>query len=153
MHDYPRAWSVFVAAILAVLALASDGRADTEFVQSRENFEKAIRNRSTNTYVVYVTVVNENTGETHTGCLPANLFRGAIHRENDLDYSASSSERAIQIALENSARVFHFSKQAAIDNLPLESNRQQRYREACILVKQGKSVFFTDIGFQLRTNP
>jgi hypothetical protein len=96
--------------------------------------------------------VNDNTGETQTECMPANLLRGAIHREYNLDFDAASIEKVIQIALANSSRVFHFSKQSAIDNIPSKKG-MKNYQEACPLIKQGKSAYFTDIGWQVRVDP
>jgi hypothetical protein len=142
--------ATFFAVTLIVFASAL--HAEPEFVQSQANFEKATRNRSTVTYIVFVTVVNDITGEAQTECMSAHLLLGAIHREYNLDYDASSIEKAIQIALANSSRIFHFSKQAAIDNIP--SKRQIKdYQEACPLVKQGKSTYFTDHGWQVRVDP
>jgi hypothetical protein len=150
------AWTV--ALVTALFAAAKDGRAESEFIQPQAVFEKAIRNMSTSTYVVFATVVNEKTGEAHTECMPSNLLMGAIHKEYDLDHSVASREKAIQIALQNSHRIFHFSKQAAIDNIPTFDDssagkrRRDDYQNACPLVREGKSVFFTDRGWQIRVD-
>jgi hypothetical protein len=150
MHHYPQAWRAFVAAILAAFALASNGRAETEFVQPRAHFEKAIRDMSTSNYVIFATFVNDKTGEAHTDCIDGALLVGALVRENDLGHDVESMEKAREIALANPSRVFHFSKQAAIDNIPLFGRYAERflsrYRDACILVKQGRSVFLGDRG-------
>lgn len=151
----------YAAAIATVLAgmffFALDrGYAEDNFRQSSETFEKAIRNMSTHAYVVFATIVNDVTGESHTQCVPAPLLLGAIHREYDLSYDAASIETAIKIALENPTREFHFSKQAAIDNVPLSGKetepylknqllRQLRLKQACDLVKGGNSVFLADL--------
>jgi hypothetical protein len=131
--------SVFLSGALFVLA--SIVHAETEFVQSQENFEKAIRDRSTSLYFILATVVNDNTGEAHTECFPASFLLGAIHKEYDLNYDAGSIEKAIQIALANSSRVFHFSKQTSIDNVPSFTKDAKvfrlRYQEACALVTEG----------------
>jgi hypothetical protein len=133
-------------------------RAETEL--ARLSFEKAIRIQSTHTYVVFVTIVNDNTGEKHSACIAARLLLGAIHKEYDLKYDASSMEKVIQIALANPSREFHFSKQAAIDNMPLpgkekgghlEDQRQyqRRLQQACALVREGNLVFLADITGQV----
>jgi hypothetical protein len=104
-----------------------------------------------------VTIVNNNSGEAHTECLPAPFLLGAIHKEYDLSYDAGSIEKVIQIALANPSRVFHFSKQAAIDNVPSFTKDAKvfrlRYQEACALVGEGKSVFLSDRSGQVRVDP
>jgi hypothetical protein len=137
-----------------------------DFFQPSEIFEKAIRNRSTHTYIIFATIINDRTGETHSACIAAPLLRGAIHREFDLKYDAPSMEKVVEIALANQTREFHFSKQAAIDNIPLplpenvidnlplpekeiRRHLQLRLREACVLVRQGKSVFLADLTGQV----
>jgi hypothetical protein len=137
-----------------------------DFFQPSEIFEKAIRNRSTHAYIIFATIINERTGETRSECIAASLLRGAIHKEYDLKYDAPSIEKAIEIALANQTREFHFSKQAATDNIPLslpentidnlplperEARRhlQLRLKEACVLVRQGKSVFLADMTGQV----
>ena len=131
-----------------------------EFHQSSAIFEKAIRNKSTHSFIVFATIVNDMTGEIHTQCIPAFLLLGAIHREYDLSYDTASIEKAIKIALENPNREFHFSKQAAINNIPLSGNEtenhlqdqlqfQLRLKEACALIREGKSVFLADLTGQV----
>jgi hypothetical protein len=129
--------------MVAALSFARDVSADDEFMQPQEIFEKAIR--SPNRYVVYITVVDDNTGETNTGCVLAGLLGGAIHRELGLDNSVSAQQRALRVEPENKSHVFHFSKQAAIDNVPKEIMKQKTFRDACARVKQRKSVFVADL--------
>jgi hypothetical protein len=145
-----------IAVILIGILCSALGRAEAEFRQSSETFEKAIRNNSTHTYVVLATIVDDLTGESHTQCIAAPFLLGAIHREYDLSHDAASIEKAIRIALANPTHEFHFSKQAAIDNIPLsgketgshlENQRkyQLRLQEACVLIRQEESVFLADI--------
>jgi hypothetical protein len=145
--------AAFSVGVLSIFA--SGGHAESEFIQSQENFEKAMRDRSTSPHVILVTVVNDNTGEAHTECFPAPFLLGAIHREYDLNYDAGSIEKAMQMVLANSSRTFHFSKQSAIENLPpfREGEIKARYHEACALVREGKSVFLSDRGGQVRVDP
>jgi len=69
-------------------------------------------------------------------------------------------EKAVQIALANPSREFHFSKQAAIDNIPLSGKEkgdhledrrqyQRRLQQACVLVRGGNLVFLADITGQI----
>jgi hypothetical protein len=140
--------------LFALMITGGDCCAAAEFVQSEEHFERAIRNRSTRHYVVYVTIVNDNTAAAYTGCHSAGFLIGAIYREhNDRDSDSFSWEAAIRTALANSSHVFHFSRKEAIDNLPLDERQLQHYREACELVRQGKSVFFADLTGELRIDP
>lgn len=152
--------AIIVFFIGSLFAGLGRGYAEAGFVQPAEIFERAIRNTSTNTYVVFVTIVNDRTGEAHSACIAAPLLLGAIHREYDLKYDASSIEKAIEIALANPSRQFHFSKQVAIDNIPMPGKEtgmylqnqlryQFRLREACVLVRQGKSVFLADLTGQV----
>jgi hypothetical protein len=106
-------------------------------------------------YIIFATVVNDQTGETRSDCMQAPFLLGAIHREYDLKYDAPSRDKAIQIVLANPSRVFHFSNQAAIDKLPslTEQRNQQFNREACALVRQGKSVFLMDATGSVAVNP
>jgi hypothetical protein len=137
-----------------IFIFASRGNAESEFVQSPAHFEKAIRNTSTSTYIVLVTIVNDKTGEALAECMPAPFLRGAIHSQYDLKYDASSAEKAIQIALANPFRVFHFSKQAAIDLVSsFAGDHRLRYQKACALVRRGQSVFLTDRAGLIRTDP
>jgi hypothetical protein len=93
-----------------------------------------------------LTIVDDRTGEAHAECTLAHLLLGAIHKEYDLASEPASIEKATQIALGNKTHVFHFSKQAALDNL-------QEYSAACALVRQGKSVYLTDRPAMIRTDP
>jgi hypothetical protein len=61
VRDRLIAWIAML--FVASSAFAGDGRVEPEFVQPQANFEKAIRNESTMTYIVFATVVNDRTGE------------------------------------------------------------------------------------------
>ena len=54
-------------------------------VQPQPAFDAALRDTSTSPQFVAVTVVNDESGETISGCIAASLLLGAIHREYDLD--------------------------------------------------------------------
>jgi hypothetical protein len=56
-------------------------------------------------------------------------------------------EEAQKIALENTSHVFHFSNQAALDNVPL------RYPQACPAIEQGMSVRIGDRTGQMIVEP
>jgi hypothetical protein len=144
--------SFFAGVLIVFMSLV---HAETEFVQSQLNFEKAIRN--TSTYVIIATIVNDSTGEMHTECVSASFLLGAIHKEYDLGYDDPSIEKVIQIVLANPSHVFHFSKEAAIDNIPSFTKHAElfrsQYQDACDLVRQGKSVFLRDRDGGVRVDP
>jgi hypothetical protein len=144
----------FLVGILIVSGLA---HGETEFVQSQANFEKAIRNRSTSIYVIFATIVNDSTGETHAECVAAPFLLGAILKEYALGYDGPSVEKAIQIALANPSHVFRFTNEAALGKLPPFTKNAElfrsRYQQACDLVRQGKSVFLSDIGRRVLVDP
>jgi len=102
----------FLASMLPLTAQSA------EFVQDQSHFEAAIRNESLEPFFVYVTIVDDRSGESRTGCVEGSFLKGAIHKELDLSYDPASIERVAQIALSNSAHVFHFSNPKALNNVP-----------------------------------
>lgn len=86
-------------------------------VQDQQRFQAAILDHSTAPFFVLVTIVDDRTGQSRTGCLAAPFLLGAIERELDLPSGLDMSDRSVQIALGNPDHVFHFSKQAALDNV------------------------------------
>jgi hypothetical protein len=133
--------------------LASVGHAENDAVQSEKDFEKALRNSSASSQFVLVTIVNDRTAETRTECMPAPVLLLAIHRENGLPFDPWSREVARQIAFTNTSRVFRFSKQPAIDALAFPEQRRGLHAEACVLVRQGKSVSLTEGGGKIQVEP
>jgi hypothetical protein len=127
---------IFALSIFAT-GLSRDSAAQTR--QSQAAFETAIRDSSTSPYVVLVTVVDGRTGQAGTGCTLAPFLLGAIYIEkwgSPLNKAAAEArprlEEAVHVALTNTSHVFHFSNQAALDNiLPL------RYQEACSAIEKG----------------
>jgi hypothetical protein len=97
---------------IAVVMLPLAARAD-EPVQDRAHYEAAFRNHSTAPSFVLVTIVDDRTGQSRTGCVEANFVMGAITFETGV-----LGDEAEQTASSNSTHVFHFSKQKALDNVP-----------------------------------
>ena len=85
--------------------------------------------------------------------MPAPALLLAIHRENGLPFDPWSREVARQIAFANNSRAFRFSKPAAIESLSFTEQKRSLYAEACVLVKQGKSVFLTEGEAKIRAEP
>jgi hypothetical protein len=96
-----------IGAMLPLAALADDP------VQDQAHFEAAFANTSTAPSFVLITVVDDRTGASRTGCVESNFVAGAIRLETGVP-----SEEARQTASHNSTHVFHFSKQKALDNVP-----------------------------------
>jgi hypothetical protein len=104
--------------------------------QPQDKFEAAIRNRSTSPSVILLTVVDDRTGRAQTGCAMAPFLLGAIERETGI----TSQKELEEIALANTAHVFSFKKQEAIDNiLPFI-----QLPPMCAAVRRGLSVTMND---------
>lgn len=86
--------------------------------QSPADFAAALRDTSTSPPFIAITVVNDSSGQTLSGCIPANLFLGAMHREYGLGYDPDSDQRVLAAALAAGDRVFHFQKDEAWANMP-----------------------------------
>jgi hypothetical protein len=138
-HMPARYTSISFALALAIFATGLSGRSTAQTRQSQAAFETAIRDSSNSPYVVLITVVDDRTGQAETGCTLATFLRGAIYVEkwgSPVNRPAAETrprlEEAQQIALANTSHVFHFSSQAALDNiLPLS------YQEACSAIEKG----------------
>jgi hypothetical protein len=92
--------------------------------QSQERFEEAIRDNSTSPFFILYTAVDDRTGEARKRCGTANLFRGAIHREYSLPYDKASQAKVTEIVLSSPDHVFHFTKQEALDNIPVRYSQE-----------------------------
>lgn len=104
--------------ILLAFAAGAVGAATHAARQSDTSFAAAIRNQSTAPSYVLITEVDGNTGKSRQTCVTANLFMGAIHRENELGYDAEDQMTALHIALTTPDHVFTFTKRTALENIP-----------------------------------
>jgi hypothetical protein len=141
-----RTCRAILIALLALALSAASSFAETVPLQEQAQFETAIRDASTSPYLVLVTAVDDRTGVSWTGCIPAPLLKGAIRfelqRSDEVKPTASVTE-AVQIALGNQSHVFHFSKPNALINLtPLIKGQ---YREACEMLKSRGCVRLADL--------
>ena len=128
-------WARAVVLSLALLSFPINrGEAETEALQPQAQFEAAIRNTSSSPSLILLTVVDDRTGKSWTGCTLAGLLVGAIHRERDEQQHAASVQEAVQIALSNASHVFRFSKQNALDNL--RDVMDGHYSKACSALKR-----------------
>jgi hypothetical protein len=115
-------------------SLAAPAAAEPAALQAQAQFEAAIRNRSTSPNLILLTVVDDRTGESWTGCTLAPLLLGALLKESESQQPPVSLQTATQIALSNTSHVFHFSKQSALDNLmPVIDGK---YSAACEALKR-----------------
>ena len=152
MLTRPVSIAFILALLIAAVAKAED--AAVQPYQSHAAFKTAILDMSTSPYVVLITVVDDRTGRSTTGCTLGHFVVGAIFRENggapeDKSNAAIDArlQEAQKIALENTSHIFHFSSQAALDNLPF------RYEDACRIIEQGKRVRIGDRGPRLIVEP
>lgn len=134
---------------LSVLSIGLPTQCAAQAGQSQAAFETAIRDTSTSPYIVLITVVDDRSGQVSTGCNSANLLRGAIYRERrgDADNTVTPEE-VERVALDNRSHIFHFSNQAALNNiLPF------RYPEACAGIERGSRARIADITGQVILGP
>ena len=108
--------------------------------QSPAAFETALEDRSTSPEFVAVTVVNDNSGETISGCITASLFLGAMHKEYGLGYDRPSVDRVIAAALASGGRTFHFQHDEAWANMPARAWSQY----ACDIIASGQVARMAD---------
>jgi TonB family protein len=147
--------AISTSLIAGLLSIGLPGESAAQARQSHAAFETAIRDNSTSPYVVLITVVDDRTGQTSSGCNTANLLRGAIYLEKwgSIDRDAVPEARSRhneveKIALENTSHIFHFSNPAALKNiLPF------RYWEACAAIEQGSRVRIGDRSGQIILGP
>lgn len=100
-------------AMLYAAVLGFTASAEAAGIQHQDKFATAIRNMSSGPSVVLLTVVDDRTRQSRTGCALVPFLLGAIQREMGV-----SKDKAIDVALANATHEFHFSKQDAIDNIP-----------------------------------
>ena len=134
-----------LSAIFGFLAFVSAENAAAETVQSQPDFEIAVRETSTSPYIILLTVVDDRSGQSRTGCTQAPFLLGAITMEKLGGFGKTNAENIVklqqarEIALNNATHVFHFSQQAALDNLPFG------YPEACKAIEHGQRARIADI--------
>ena len=114
-------------ALLGLAVMVSGGAYAT---QDKEHYEQAFANHSTSPSFVLVTIMDETTGSSFTGCIEANFVTGAIFRElggnfdQTPDAAAREADRALlrkaeESALRNSNHLFHFTNPNALANVQL----------------------------------
>jgi hypothetical protein len=125
-----RAWLATLCAVaigFPVLAEAAD-------IQPQDKFEAAIRNRSTASSVILLTVVDDRTGQSRTGCAFASFLLDAIGKE-----TGAAMDKVTDIALANPTHEFHFSRPEALANIPFITAHR-----ICAAVAEGRSVVMRD---------
>lgn len=111
--------TLFVIAMSTVSAAETYSKANS--AQESKNFESALRNDSTSPSYVMISVIDAKATSMRTVCTIASVLLGAIHREYDLPYDLQGRAKAVEIALSIPTHVFRFTKQTAIDNIPVTS--------------------------------
>lgn len=113
-----------VYCLLLIYSLATARAEDNTPLQSQASFEAAVRNYSASPSYVSITVVDDMSGKTWSGCTIASLLEGAIHREYNLGYDTQGMKKAEEILLKSKDRVFHFSKPSALENIPFSFSKE-----------------------------
>ena len=111
--------------VTALTCLAGCG--GVKAAQDQAHYERALSNNSTSPSFVLITIIDDRTGKTVTGCVQANFLRGAIFLELGGDWKNVDDglmRKADEIALKSIDHTFHFSKGTALANVSL------RYTEA-----------------------
>ena len=125
--------SIFLCGTAA--AALAQPLADTDTRQSQVRFEQALKDGSTSPLFVAITVVNDGSGARRTGCWNANFLTGALMRERDISFFD-----ARDAALQDRTHVFHFSKLAALKNLPDRAQSDL----ACTIIATGSAASTQD---------
>jgi len=118
-------------AVLLVLTCTANARDKRPF-QDKAHFKTAIVHEedmgggniitlTTGSNFVLLTIVDDRTGYTWTGCMTAQSLEGAVRVENHLSYDAASEERGREIILGNKDHVFHFSESKAFRYIAMDS--------------------------------
>jgi hypothetical protein len=133
-------------AVLAAVTISSFPSTAEDKMQPQLKYEAAIRNDSTSPSLILLTVIDDRTGKKQTGCTRANFLVGAIQRE-----MGASVNGARDIALANLSHTFHFTKQDAIDSIPIIPVQN----DWCDAVRRGQSVRIQDRTgrFMIETEP
>src|SRR5580658_8126764 len=137
----PRTLHRGLTLLLALIASAltvSAGAVETEPLQSQAQFEAAIRNTSTSPNFILLTVVDDRTGESTTGCTLAPFLLEAL----GFEHPTASSDEIVRMALSNESHVFRLSNEKALNNLSFK--KDPRFQGACLSVKSGRCVRMGD---------
>ena len=106
---------IFMVALLAP-ALSCSHPADP--APDNSAFAEAIRDQSTSPYFVKIQVLDARANRKFTTCVTANLFQGALHREQGLPYSDSGVSAVERFAISNQDQIFTFRSPSALQNMP-----------------------------------
>lgn len=115
--------------VLAAL-IGLSGCGGLEIAQDQEHYRHALADTSTSPYFVLVTIKDDASGASYTGCIPANFLKGALFRELGGDWGTPPDpekrqaalallRKAGEIAAANTDHLFHFSNPAALDTVKL----------------------------------
>jgi hypothetical protein len=129
-----------------LLLLPAAARAQTLPVQTQAAFEAALQDTSTAPQFIAITVVNDDSGQAMSGCITANLFLGAMHKEYDLGYDPDAIGRIMAAAAGAGAgRIFHFRKAEAWANMPPRAWSAR----ACDIIAAGQVARMADRSGQI----
>jgi len=109
-----------LAAFLSLMCLGARA-ANTPPVQDQAHFREAVESFSPSPYFMLVTVIDDTTQKSWTGCVPASLLKGAVHFERGLDYDEAGISQTREILLAAQDHVYHFSNPRALANIPMNT--------------------------------
>jgi hypothetical protein len=114
--------------------------AETETVtsQTRVQYEASLHHSD---YLLQITVVDDRTGNSWTGCTLTGLLFGALKEESGQrnTWDIDAHERAMAAAVADSSRVFHFSNPMALVNMTTVTDPAAlsgKVNRACIEMKK-----------------
>lgn len=110
-----------ILAFLLSLACIGARAAAVPPMQDQAHFGEAVESFSPAPYFVLVTVIDDTTQKSWTGCMPANLLKGAVHFEHGLDYDEAGVSQTREILLAAKDHVYHFSNPRALANIPMDA--------------------------------
>jgi len=125
---------------------------EAEAAQDQAHYRLAMTGRSSSPYFVLVTIKDDTTGSAFTGCVVANFLKGAIYRELGGEWDASADDekrkaelallqKADEIALNSINHEFHFSKPAALANIPAHYTEDELAEARNIVQSAGVETF------------
>ncbi|MGD0280146.1 MAG: hypothetical protein ABSC11_12670 [Smithella sp.] len=112
-------FSALLISLVIIIASAADAVSESLPRQSQESFEAAIHNHSTAPPYVLITVVDASTESARSICTTVNLLMGALHLEYGIGFDKAGVSKVEEIALSNKSHKFRFTKQKAIDHIPV----------------------------------
>jgi hypothetical protein len=106
-------------ALVTTTPSAAESVGPNEYVQPQESFEAAVRYGGYS--YVLITMVDMESESVRSTCTTANLLIGAVVKEFGIPTSDKAwFPKAVELALSKKDHVFRFTKQDAVNNIPMK---------------------------------